>query len=818
MDPADLLMPGVLNRQTHGPSSSAAALIERGWFALHEAGDLRLSRHCFELACRTAEQVGDREALAEGAIGLGGIWLHEHRNSAVRARVQSWQARAASTAPIGGAHDLLLRARLSAESDYLAGRHERAFAVLDEARLGQDPRVQAEVLSLVHHCVLGPGHARIRAELAQEMLLTAARTERRFDRLFALMWRGVDQFLDADPQARRSLAELSVELEDGEHLAISFVAQAMQVMLAIRAGEFERAEKLAADCYAAGERCGDADAGSWYSAQMLAIRWFQGRITDMLPMLNGQVHAPGLSAIDEAHIAGLAVAAAAGGGHREAAGALARLGRGDLTNIPRSSAWLITLYGAVEAAAKLTDRETARTAYDLLKPYAHLPMIGSLAVTCFGSVEHALGVASLTMGKLEQGIAHLRRAVRANLALEHWPAACLSRFRLAQAIAMRGGEADLAEAAREQAAANHEASRLGMPLPSNQRIPAVTPEPVLSLQPPMLPDPDAGKTEDAGGTGAVDTSGGAETAEGETGITADDTLDLTEVIEEATQMTEAVASRGWASTEVEDQRADEIAGEGAQAELAGPGGSQIQLLGPLEVLVDGRPRPVLGHRRRTVLAILALHAGEIVSVDRLIDIVWGDRPPRTAVNTVQSHVSYLRRVIGDKGAILGRPPGYLLDLGPAGTDVATAEGLIRAGSRAADPAERVRHLLAALGLWRGRPLVDVTSSPWLDLQAERLNQLLLQAHQMLAEARLALGETSLLTVELRPLIREHPLAERLHGYLMLALYREGRQGEALEVYQRLRAVLSSELGVEPTEPLRTLQLAILRQDPVVPII
>jgi DNA-binding SARP family transcriptional activator len=472
----------------------------------------------------------------------------------------------------------------------------------------------------------------------------------------------------------------------------------------------------------------------------------------------------------------------------------------------------------VEAAAKLTDRETARTAYDLLKPYAHLPMIGSLAVTCFGSVEHALGVASLTMGKLEQGIAHLRRAVRANLALEHWPAACLSRFRLAQAIAMRGGEADLAEAAREQAAANHEASRLGMPLPSNQRIPAVTPEPVLSLQPPMLPDPDAGKTEDAGGTGAVDTSGGAETAEGETGITADDTLDLTEVIEEATQMTEAVASRGWASTEVEDQRADEIAGEGAQAELAGPGGSQIQLLGPLEVLVDGRPRPVLGHRRRTVLAILALHAGEIVSVDRLIDIVWGDRPPRTAVNTVQSHVSYLRRVIGDKGAILGRPPGYLLDLGPAGTDVATAEGLIRAGSRAADPAERVRHLIAALGLWRGRPLVDVTSSPWLDLQAERLNQLLLQAHQMLAEARLALGETSLLTVELRPLIREHPLAERLHGYLMLALYREGRQGEALEVYQRLRAVLSSELGVEPTEPLRTLQLAILRQDPVVPVI
>ena len=251
------------------------------------------------------------------------------------------------------------------------------------------------------------------------------------------------------------------------------------------------------------------------------------------------------------------------------------------------------------------------------------------------------------------------------------------------------------------------------------------------------------------------------------------------------------------------------------AALMHPGGgpgAQISLLGPLEVRVDGIMQPVLGNRRRTVLAVLALHAGEIVSVDRLIDIVWGDRPPRTAINTLQSHVSYLRRVIGDQATIFARPPGYLLDLGGDLTDVATAERLIQAGTRSSDLKRRAEYLRAALSLWRGRPLVDVTASTWLDQQVERLNHLLLQAHQALAEARLALGENAVLAVELQPLIREHPLVERLHAQLMLALYREGRQSEALDVYRRLRSVLSTELGVEPTEPLRQLQLAILRQD------
>lgn len=751
-----------------------ASLIESGRHALHEIGDLNTSRHWFELACQAAEPESDHQALAEAAIGLGGLWLHEHRNAAVRARVQFWQSRAIATTALGSAQHLLLRARKAAETDYLAGRNEAVLAVLDEARLRNDPQVLGSILSLAHHCLLGPGHAAVRAELAQELLLVAAHTGRRIDRLMGLMWRSVDLFLDADPQARRSLAELLAELAGGEHLAVTFVAKAMQVMLAIRAGDFDQAETLAGECVAAGELCGDADAASWYSAQLLAIRWFQGRVADLLPMLSGRVHSLELSDIDEAHLAALAVAAAVAGGQREAAGALARLGRGDLTNIPESSAWLATLYAAVEAAAKLGDREIAATAYALLKPFADLPMMGSLAVTCFGSVEHALGVACLTTGHLERAITHLRRAVRANLALEHWPAACLSRYRLAQAIAHRAGPNDAAEAAREQTSAEHEAHRLGMLLPSTQRIP-VAPAPAPVSAPATSSRSEAQNAVHRGGPRSSELPGLA----------------------------------------VAGSPSDSTNAVGVAADLAS--GARIRLLGPVEVRTDGGMRPVLGHRRRTVLAVLALEAGEIVSVDRLIDIVWGDRPPRTAVNTVQSHVSYLRRVIGDRGAILGRPPGYVLNVGAETTDVAAAERLVQAAANASDPAERVRYLLAALALWRGQALVDVTTSPWLDLQAERLNQLRLQAHQMLAEARLELGENSLLTVELRPLTRENPLAERLHAYLMLALYREGRQSEALEVYRRLRMVLSTELGIEPTESLRALQLAILRQEVVVAV-
>ena len=241
---------------------------------------------------------------------------------------------------------------------------------------------------------------------------------------------------------------------------------------------------------------------------------------------------------------------------------------------------------------------------------------------------------------------------------------------------------------------------------------------------------------------------------------------------------------------------------------------QVRLLGPVEVTVGGVPRPVSGLRRKTLLSVLGLRVGEIVSTDRLIDVIWGDTPPATVSNALQSHVSYLRRLLGTPAAIVARPPGYLLDLpDPDATDVRVAERLIGMGRQAAEPERQASLLRSALDLWRGRALVDVADHHWLDQQAERLEQLRLAAVVALVEARLALGEHASLVPELERLTRLHPLREDLHGQLMLALYRCGRQADALRAYQLLRHRLREELGVSPSRALRDREAAILRQDP-----
>ena len=238
----------------------------------------------------------------------------------------------------------------------------------------------------------------------------------------------------------------------------------------------------------------------------------------------------------------------------------------------------------------------------------------------------------------------------------------------------------------------------------------------------------------------------------------------------------------------------------------------IRLLGPVDVLADEGPRQVRGLRRKAVLATLALHGGEVVSAGRLAEMVWGKDPPPTAVNTLQAHVSYLRTVLGSKTAIRARRPGYLLDLGGDPSDAQAAEQLLRKGTSSADPAEGVRHLRAALALWRGQSLADVTGLAWLEEQAVRLDLLYLQVKRALAEARLAAGEHAALVPELEEMAAESPLDEQVHGQLMLALYRCGRQADALAAFGRLRAVLAEQLGIDPSPMLRDLQTAILRQD------
>ncbi len=460
-------------RSAAGEDDIDASLLA-GEHALHDEGDLGAARKWLDEAYRAAERPRDGQGMARAAIGLGGLWVHEHRTEGDAATMLTRQRDAL---PLLDRHDplaLRLRIRLAAEEDYRTGGHAEVLATVAEARRAGDPVALAEALSLAHHCVLGPEHGELRLELARELVGEASRTGRRSDRLMGLLWLTVDFFLGADPHAERRLEELRRVLAEEDHLAVGFVVSAIEVMLAIRDGRFAEAEDLAAVCVERGTAAGDLDAAGWYGAQLGTIRWYQGRIAELVPLLTELVDSPTLSVVDNSYFAGLAVAAAAAGDRRLAASMLARLHRRDLGELAHSSSWLTSMYGVVEAANLLGDAETAARAHALLTPYARLPVIASLGVTCFGSVHHSLGVAALTMGDAVAAADHLHAAVRGNLALGHWPAVVLSRARLGQALALRDGPRD--EMARhELALAAQEAAALGMTLPGGEETAARPP-------------------------------------------------------------------------------------------------------------------------------------------------------------------------------------------------------------------------------------------------------------------------------------------------------------------------------------------------------
>jgi len=441
--------------------TGARSLLARATRALYYQGDLRAGRERFEAAFHAARWKGDAEAMALAALGLGGLWVHERRTVADAALVEARQsaalARLDPLSPLG----LRLRIRLTAERDYREGRHSEIMAALAEARQAGDPLAIADALSLAHQCVLGPEHGAVRRALAVELVRASGRTHRRTDLLMGLLWQAVDLLLDADPHAERRLAQVRGLLERDGHLAVAYVLDAIDVMRSIRAGRFAEAEALAAACAERGAVAGHADTDAWHGAHLVAVRWYQGRLAELVPMLADLAHSPTLSAVDSSLFGALAVAAATAGDRRAAAGALARLAGSDLGDLPRSSTWLVAMYGAVEAAHLLDEPAVAARAYELLRPFARLPMMASLGVACFGSTEHALGVAALTTGRADRAVEHLRAAVRDNLALGHWPAVVLSRSRLAEAYALQGA---VGSARTESAAAAEEAAALGMPV------------------------------------------------------------------------------------------------------------------------------------------------------------------------------------------------------------------------------------------------------------------------------------------------------------------------------------------------------------------
>jgi predicted ATPase/DNA-binding SARP family transcriptional activator len=243
---------------------------------------------------------------------------------------------------------------------------------------------------------------------------------------------------------------------------------------------------------------------------------------------------------------------------------------------------------------------------------------------------------------------------------------------------------------------------------------------------------------------------------------------------------------------------------------------EFLVLGPLEIRKHGQPVRVRASKERALLAVLLLHPNEVVSRDRLIGALWGERPPATAANAVQVYVSQLRKALGEKGRLLTRAPGYVLEVPAGASDLERFDDLAergRAALEAGSPEDAARMFGEALALWRGPALADVELEGPLRLERERLEESRLDVLEDRIEAELALGHHGELVGELERLVVEHPYRERLRGQLILALYRAGRQAEALEVYRRTRRTLVDELGIEPGPALARLEQAILRQEP-----
>jgi DNA-binding SARP family transcriptional activator len=236
----------------------------------------------------------------------------------------------------------------------------------------------------------------------------------------------------------------------------------------------------------------------------------------------------------------------------------------------------------------------------------------------------------------------------------------------------------------------------------------------------------------------------------------------------------------------------------------------FSVLGPLEAIGDRGPIALGGPKQRALLGLLLVNANRVVSTDEIADALWGERAPPTAASSLQNLVARLRRAIGPD-RLQTCPPGYKLAVEPDELDLSRFEQLV-AAARAAAPADRVPLLDAALGLVRGEPLADLAYEGWAFAEAHRLEELVLSAVEDRLSAKLELGVQAETVADLEALVTLHPLRERLRGLLMLALYRSGRQAEAVAAYQEARHALVEELGIDPSPELQELYKSILRQE------
>ncbi|MGW6272473.1 AfsR/SARP family transcriptional regulator [Streptomyces sp. NPDC055060] len=250
----------------------------------------------------------------------------------------------------------------------------------------------------------------------------------------------------------------------------------------------------------------------------------------------------------------------------------------------------------------------------------------------------------------------------------------------------------------------------------------------------------------------------------------------------------------------------------------------VNLLGDMEVVEDGVSVALAGEKLRAIMAVLALSPGTSVSFSDLIDELWGERPPRNAANSLQSHIARLRRILAEgtgkpdmRDVIETSPSGYILRIRPVDVDATRFETLVASVERIIDisPQQVAEQLTEALALWRGPALLDAGPGMMCRTAYAGLEETRLIARERLIDARLALGEYQAMVPEIEQLYMQYPLRERFCEQLMTALYHSGRQAEALDAYQRTRHRLTHDLGLEPSERLQRWFQKILSRAPMV---
>ncbi len=402
----------------------------------------------FDRAAAVVERAGDPLLFAEAALGLGSHWVNgeEYRDPVERGRVLGLQRAALARLPDEqAALRCRLTARLAAEAVYDGGPADPVFEALEAARHCGDRAALAEALSLCHRAVFPPHEIRARLDLADELVDVASETGHGMLALMGLCLRAIDLFHLGDDRAFRALEDLRARADALACQSILYVVDVLDVMLLIRAGRLDEAEVEAQRSFERGRAVGDVDAVPYLGAHTLLIRWCQGRHADVLDAVDEMAWATG--PVREFAFPAFAASIAARAGLAERArSVLDRLTANGLAGLPRSSVWLPGMVAIVQAAAALGDEAIAREAYDLLVPFADLPVLAASGVVCLGSTERPLGLAAATWGDHDLAVRHLERAIAANRRLGNRPMLAITRAELATVLRQRGGAEDRARA------------------------------------------------------------------------------------------------------------------------------------------------------------------------------------------------------------------------------------------------------------------------------------------------------------------------------------------------------------------------------------